>query len=105
MHRPGMTKLAIGLFVLIVFIAFTPANQAQAFLNNAADSHIYINEFQYGYTAAQTGDFVEIMGPARMTLNGWTLNSYSAQGALLERSRSAAPSQTKLTRWSIRTVV
>ena len=42
MHRPGMTKLAIGLFVLIVFIAFTPANQAQAFLNNAADSHIYI---------------------------------------------------------------
>lgn len=84
MHRPGMTKLAIGLFVLIVFIAFTPANQAQAFLNNAADSHIYINEFQYGYTAAQTGDFVEIMGPARMTLNGWTLNSYSAQGALLE---------------------
>ena len=70
--------LLLGLFFVSLL---SPATPAVAY---STDSHIFINEIQYGHTAATGGDFVEIIGAARMNINNWTLRVYSDTGALLE---------------------
>ena len=40
----------------------------------------WINEFHYDNAGADTGEFIEIAGPAGLNLSGWTLYGYNGNG-------------------------
>lgn len=76
-----LTKVFIGLAAAILIAILLPTQPAHAF---GTDSYIFINEFNYAYTASNPGDFVELLGPARMNVNNWTLEVYNSSGVKIE---------------------
>lgn len=49
----------------------------------AAPTHVFINEFHYDNTGTDTGEFIEIAGPAGTDLSGWAVALYNgANGSL-----------------------
>ena len=56
---------------LLVVVQASPAS---------ASSHIFINEIHYDNAGADTGEFVEVAGPAGTNLSGWTIALYNGNG-------------------------
>ncbi len=48
-----------------------------------ADTSVFINEIHYDNTGTDTGEFVEIAGPAGTDLSGWRLVFYNGASSLL----------------------
>jgi endonuclease I len=66
-----MRNLPCTLFVLASTCWITPA---------LADSQIFINEIHYDNSGADTGEAVEIAGPAGTRLDGWQIVLYNGNG-------------------------
>lgn len=48
-----------------------------------AQTTVFVNEFHYDNSGTDQGEFVEIAGPAGMTLSDWSLSFYNGNGGLL----------------------
>jgi hypothetical protein len=53
----------------------SPSTQVNAFTQNPAT--VFINEFHYDNTGGDTGEFIEIAGPAGTDLTGWSIVLYN----------------------------
>ena len=65
------------------FSANESAASAEVFATPEAgppSSDPWINEFHYDNAGADTGEFIEIAGPAGLNLSGWTLHGYNGNG-------------------------
>src|SRR5918992_122410 len=45
-----------------------------------ASSTVFINEFHYDNASTDTGEFIEIAGPAGTNLTGWRIELYNGNG-------------------------
>jgi len=51
-----------------------------------SDTNIFINEIHYDNSGSDTGEGIEIAGPASTNLNGWSLEFYNGNGGGLYRT-------------------
>ncbi len=72
-------KSALSLIVLILIISFVGGSTLTA----KAATNIFINEIHYDNTGGDTGEAVEIAGPAGTDLTGWTLALYNGSATQL----------------------
>ena len=61
---------------LAISIAFGLITVAQA----QVGPPVFINEIHYDNTGTDTGEFIEIAGPAGTSLTGWTVALYNGAG-------------------------
>jgi hypothetical protein len=67
----------LGLFLgLAIILTFFPWGSAQA-------ASVFINEIHYDNTGGDTGEAIEIAGPAGTNLTGWSLLLYNGNGGAL----------------------
>ena len=71
--RPLMLAL-----IAAMAIAILPAGSALAHTDDPAT--VWINEIHYDNVGTDTGEFVEIAGPAGTSLTGWTIVLYNGSG-------------------------
>ncbi|MCB9138855.1 MAG: ExeM/NucH family extracellular endonuclease [Caldilineaceae bacterium] len=64
--------------IYLPMISGSPAGMVQAAVVNAcASTGIFINEFHYDNTGGDTGEFVEVAGPAGTNLTDWSIVPYN----------------------------
>jgi predicted extracellular nuclease len=69
-----MTSFTLGSVLLFLMVALSPAL--------AAGPPVFINEIHYDNTGTDTGEAVEIAGPAGTDLSGWSLVLYNGSNTL-----------------------
>lgn len=70
-NASSTTKLA-SLFLAVILIASIPRAHAQ--------TSVFINEIHYDNTGTDTGEAIEIAGPAGTNLTGWSIVLYNGAG-------------------------
>lgn len=81
--------------------AFDPADEWEGFATDTFDglgSHaltgpapaLWINEFHYDNDGADTGEAIEVAGPAGTDLSGWTLELYNGSGGAIYDTEALA---------------
>ena len=77
--------LIVGAVVAVAFVLFNfssrtnVASMAPAPIPGSS-STVFINEFHYDNTGTDTGEFIEIAGPAGTNLTGWRIELYNGNG-------------------------
>lgn len=83
-RRTSGALFFVALFTLISAAAFAfAASAVNAFFVPVSDnpsSTVFINEFHYDNTGTDTGEFVEIAGPAGTDLTGYSIVLYNGSG-------------------------
>jgi predicted extracellular nuclease len=70
-------RLGNGLLILILVVSLTPSLILPA---HADGTGVFINEIHYDNTGTDTGEAIEIAGPAGTDLTGWSLVLYNGSG-------------------------
>jgi predicted extracellular nuclease len=73
-----LTAAAVALAGTFTVAVTAPAITASAFPNTT--STVFINELHYDNTGTDTGEFVEIAGPAGTDVTGWSVVPYNGNG-------------------------
>ena len=79
MHQPFSRK--VFAFALIFILAFNAIPTGQA---SAASNSVFINEIHYDNTGGDTGEAVEVAGPAGTDLTGWSIVLYNGVSSQLK---------------------
>jgi uncharacterized protein len=70
-----MPKIFSIVLILAMGISFLPANRV-----SAAPTPVFINEIHYDNTGTDSGEAIEVAGPAGTDLAGWSLVLYNGSG-------------------------
>jgi uncharacterized protein len=73
MRKRQHASLGFGIYLLVVGTAATRASAASG-------PPIFIDEFHYDNTGTDTGEFVEVFGPAGTNMTGWQIVLYNGLG-------------------------
>ncbi len=73
-------KLVAGIMILALLFAFLPAMRTPQAALAAGGPAVFINEIHYDNAGTDTGEAVEIAGPAGTDLTGWSLVLYNGNG-------------------------
>lgn len=78
-HRLRFRSMVL-LTTILALLVFTPALSAQTSAPLACTTPVFVNEFHYDNDGTDTGEFIEVAGPAGTDLTGWTLVLYNGNG-------------------------
>ena len=78
--RPFHNRLLIGAVVLSLAVSLWPSSPVQALTS------VFINEIHYDNTGFDTGEAIEIAGPAGTDLTTWSIIRYNGANGLLYTS-------------------
>jgi predicted extracellular nuclease len=87
--RRGLTRF-IGIFLAIALVvSLAPARSLK--VQAAGPTSVFINEIHYDNTGTDTGEAIEIAGPAGTDLTGWSLVRYNGANGQVYTTPAADP--------------